>query len=186
MDALHALEMQVQSLERRVLDFKRLVALAGFAVLVCVIASVVLWAQDSQVLRIRGLVIEDAAGRDRIVLGAPLPDPQGRVSPATGLVINDDEGAERFAVGLLENRRLVMGFDAPPGTGDPRNRERITIVADDDGGAYIRFLNRKTGVSGRLILAADDRMYLEFLDARDGKTTIKRIGFAGEQLLDAQ
>lgn len=30
--------------------------------------------------------------------------------------------------------RMVMGLDAPPGKGDDRNRERITIVADEDGG----------------------------------------------------
>ena len=143
-------------------------------------------AQNEKAIRVRSLVVEDASGHDRIVLGAPLADPQGRISPSSGIRINDPQGVERFAVGLLDNNRVVMGFDAPPGTGDPRNRERITIVADDTGGAYIRFLNRKTGVPGRLLLDTDDHLYLEFNDVIDGKFTVKRIGFTGERVVSPQ
>jgi hypothetical protein len=158
--------------------------MAGFGL--AAIWSVGVQAQDGKAIRVRTITIEDASGRDRIVFGAPLADPQGRVSPSTGMKINDHQGVERFAIGLLDNGRVVMGFDAPPGTGDPRNRERITLVADASGGAYIRFLNRKTGVPGRLILGDDDRLYLEFLDSRDGKTMVKRIGFNGEQMIEAK
>jgi hypothetical protein len=45
-----------------------------------------------------------------------------------------------------EARTLVMGFNAPPGTGDDRNRERFTIVADEKGGAAIRLKDRRTFV----------------------------------------
>jgi hypothetical protein len=140
--------------------------------------------QDSKALRVRSLVIEDEAGNDRIVLGAPVPDPREgrRNSPSTGMVINDEKGVERFAVGLQANGRVVMGFDAPPGTGDPRNRERITLVADAAGGAYLRFLNRKTQVPGRLVLDDNDQFYLEFLEFTDAKVTTKRIGFKGEEI----
>jgi hypothetical protein len=141
-------------------------------------------AQDSKALRVRSLVIEDEAGNDRIVLGAPVPDPREgrRNSPSTGMVINDEKGVERFAVGLQANGRVVMGFDAPPGTGDPRNRERITLVADATGGAYLRFLNRKTHVPGRLVLDDNDQFYLEFLDFAGAKVTTRRIGFKGEEI----
>jgi hypothetical protein len=140
-------------------------------------------AQDPRMLRARSLVIEDASGNDRIVMGAPILDPRpGRSSPTTGLVINDEKEIERFSVGLQASGRVVMGFDAPPGTGDPRNRERITIVTDDTGGAYIRFLNRKTLVPGRLILDDKDQFYLEFLDFQDGKTRTRRIGFTGDEV----
>ena len=79
---------------------------------------------------------------------------------------------------------MVMGFDAPLGTGDPRNRERINIVADAAGGAYIRFLNRKTFVPGRLILDGKDQFYLEFLDFSEGKTVSRRISFKGEEKVE--
>jgi hypothetical protein len=177
--------VRMAHLERRVRRLQVCV-LVGAALVACVLSAPSLRAQGDKIIRARSLVIEDSGGRDRIILGAPLADPQGRVRPSTGMVINDEQGAERFAVGLLDNRRLVMGFDAPPGTGDPRNRERITIVADDNGGAYIRFLNRKTRVPGRLLLDTDDRLYLEFLDTRDGKTMIKRLGFDGERTVEAK
>ena len=143
-------------------------------------------AQNSSVIRARTLVIEDENGRDRVVLGAPVPDIKGggRVSPSVGLVINDPEGLERFAVGLQANGRMVMGFDAPPGTGDPRNRERINVVADATGGAYIRFVNRKTFVPGRLILDDKDQFYLEFLDFPDGKTISRRISWKGDEKVE--
>jgi len=114
-----------------------------------------------------------------------LPDPKegARRKPATGISINDPAGFERFAVGLFEDNRLIMGFDAPPGTGDARNRERITI-SDAMGGAYIRFLNRKTLVPGLLQLGEDDRLYLDFLDVQPSKVIRRRIGFIGEQKIE--
>ena len=178
------LEARVRVIERQLRLMQVVLTLGILALAVSAFFSGPVRAQDQRALRLRTLVVEDAAGRDRIVFGAPLPDPQGRVSPSTGMVINDPQGVERFAVGLHENGRVVMGFDAPPGTGDPRNRERITLVADAAGGAYIRFLNRKTGVPGRLILGDDDQLYLEFLDSRDGKTLVKRIGFSGERMIE--
>ncbi len=74
-----------------------------------------------------------AGARVRIFLGSPVPDPaEGRrVAPATGLVINDSAGAERFGLGLFPNGRVVMGFDAPPGTGDERNRPVATAAQGD-------------------------------------------------------
>lgn len=79
-----------------------------------------------------------------------------------------------------------MGFDAPPGTGDERNRERISIVADARGGAYIRFLNRKTQIPGRLVLGNDDKLSLEFWENVDGKLKLRVLSFAGDRVVEAQ
>ena len=139
-----------------------------------------------QAIRARSITIVDDQGRDRIVIGSPVPNPREgvRSSASTGFVINDPAGYERFGLGLFEDGRVVMGFDAPPGTGDSRNRERINLVADTSGGSYIRFVNRKTGVPGRLILDDTDQFYLEFLDFPDGKVVSRRIGFKGEQVVE--
>jgi hypothetical protein len=139
-----------------------------------------------QVIKARGLIIVDERGRERIFIGSPVPDPKegARRKPATGMTINDPAGFERFALGLTEDNRLVMGFDAPRGTGDERNRERVTIVADEKGGAYLRFLNRKTSVPGLLQLDEDDRLYLDFLDVQPSKTVRRRIGFNGDQKIE--
>ena len=139
-----------------------------------------------QVLKARGLIIVDERGRERIFIGSPVPDPKEgkRRTPATGITINDPAGFERFGLGLFEDNRLIMGFDAPPGTGDGRNRERITVSSDAKGGAYIRFLNRKTSVPGLLQLEDDDRLYLDFLDVQPSKIVRRRIGFNGEQKIE--
>lgn len=136
-------------------------------------------------VRTRSLVVVDEAGNERVVIGAPVPDPADgrRISPQAGIVINDEAGYERFGLGLQENGRVVMGFDAPPGTGDDRNRERITIVADEAGGAYLRFLNTQTSVVGRLILTEGDEMALEFTDVTADSVTIRRLGMDGSELV---
>src|SRR5712691_7175892 len=140
----------------------------------------------AQVLKARGLIIIDERGRERIFIGSPVPDPRegARRKPATGITINDPAGFERFGVALFEDNRMIMGFDAPPGTGDERNRERITISADANGGGYVRFLNTKTFVPGILQLGADDRLYLDFLDLQPSKIVRRRIGFNGEQRIE--
>jgi hypothetical protein len=140
-------------------------------------------AQESKVIRLRSLIIEDEQGRDRIVLGAPTPDPRGgkRISPSVGMVINDEQGYERFGLGLQATGRIVMGFDAPPGTGDDGNRERITIVADEKGGATLRFLDRRTLVAGYLRLDANNQVLLEFLDVQPKEVVTRRIGIKGDE-----
>lgn len=74
-------------------------------------------APSQEPLRARSLIIEDSAGRPRIVMGAPIPDRNAAGNPRAGLIINDAGGVERFGLGLQESGRLVMGLDAPPGKG---------------------------------------------------------------------
>jgi hypothetical protein len=129
------------------------------------------------VLKTRGVIIVDEQNRQRVIMGAPVPDPpkEGkRINPAHGMIILDPEGYERFGVGLMDNGQMGMGFDAPPGTGDDRNRERLHFIADKDGGAMIRFLNRKTSVPGWLRLGDDDKLYLEFIDVQKDKNKVIR------------
>lgn len=145
--------------------------------------------QISPVIKTRGLIIVDDKGRERILMGAPVPDLPGdgkRINPANGMIILDPEGYERFGLGLMDNGTMGMGFDAPRGKGDDRNRERINIIADAEGGAMIRFLNRQTSVPGRLRLGDDDKLYLEFIDVQREKKKIvkRRIGMTGEQTLE--
>jgi hypothetical protein len=145
--------------------------------------------QVSPIIRTRGLIIVDDKGRERILLGAPVPDPPGdgkRINPATGMIILDPEGYERFGLGLMDNGTMGMGFDAPRGKGDDQNRERINIIADSEGGAMIRFLNRKTLVPGWLRLGGDDNLYLEFIDVQGDKKKIvkRRIGMKGDETVE--
>lgn len=142
------------------------------------------------VLKTRGVIIVDDQNRQRVIMGAPVPDSPAegkkRINPAHGMIILDPEGYERFGVGLMDNGQMGMGFDAPPGKGDDRNRERLHFVADKDGGAMIRFLNRKTSVPGWLRLGEDDKLYMEFIDVQKDKNKVirKRVGFSGEETIE--
>ena len=143
----------------------------------------------SPVIKTRGLIIVDEQGRERVMLGAPVPDPPHagkRVSPAHGMIILDPQGYERFGVGLMDNGQMGMGFDAPRVPGDDRNPERLHFVADAQGGAMIRFLNRKTGVPGWLRLGEDDKLYLEFIDVQKEKNKVvrRRLSMAGDETVE--
>lgn len=56
-------------------------------------------------------------------------------------------------------------------------------MADEAGGAYLRFLNRQTSLIGRLILTEEDEMALEFTDVAADSVTIRRIGLKGAELV---
>jgi hypothetical protein len=164
----------------RTLRRQRLMSTALFALLGAAMAMPASQAQQStDVLRVRRLVVEDANGRSRVVLGAPLgaEGPNARV----GMRIDDERGVERFAVSLIQDGRLVMGFDAPPGTGDDRNRERITLVADQEGGAYMSFKDRRTYVAARTYLDAANQVWMEFSDFSQQPPLRRRIGLKGEE-----
>jgi hypothetical protein len=56
-----------------------------------------------------------------------------------------------------------MGFDAPPGVGDPRNRERMNLIVTPTGHAELRVLDNHTRVSACLYTDAEELAWLEFL-----------------------
>jgi hypothetical protein len=185
-DIMQRLTARIEKLETRLQMFYVL-GLALGAVLIFVSVTPATRAQDPapavKLVRAKTIIIEDEHGRDRIVMGAPVPNPKEgqRRSASTGLVINDANGYERFGLGLRTDGSVGMGFDAPPGTGDPRNRERINIVADSKGGAFLRFLNRRTEAAGFLRLDDDDRLALDFLNFTDKSIETRRLTFAGER-----
>ena len=106
---LQELQDRLASMEKKLRGHRRWF-LAAVA-LSCV-AMAMAWTRvpQSQVVRARSITIEDEVGRDRIVLGAPVPDSKEgqRVSPEVGLVINDADGFERFGLGLMENGNVGM------------------------------------------------------------------------------
>ncbi len=57
--------------------------------------------EPQDVLRIKGLIVEDAAGRPRILIGAPVPavPERKRQDPASGLVLLGETGFDRLQIG---------------------------------------------------------------------------------------
>jgi hypothetical protein len=134
-------------------------------------------AQEPGTIRVRQLIVEDADARPRVVIG-PLDAPGNY--RRIGMRINDPNGVERFGAAFTESGAMVLGLDAPPGTGDDRNRERINLVADEKGGAWIRFLDRRTSVVSRMYLDEQNRAWLSFTDFTQTPAMIRRYGLTGE------
>ena len=138
---IHRLERQVKTLKLAVL---------GLAVIVSTIVTVAMKGTTTdEILRIRGLVIEDANGNPRILVGAPFPDvkERQRTDSTTGLVLLDEKGIDR----------LSFGYPALPPQANGQVVERITthaglIVNDADGDERTGY-----GVSdqGQVILGMD-------------------------------
>jgi hypothetical protein len=101
MDSSAGLSERVAQLERRLRG-----AQFGAAVAVVVLVSYAcLRAQaqttQNEVLRVRGVVVEDAQGRARILIGAPVPEvaERKRKDPASGLVVLGEDGVDRLQIG---------------------------------------------------------------------------------------
>ncbi len=160
----------VQRIERLERQLRRAQALLGAGILAGAAVALVgaTAATEPSGLRARSLTIVDERGTDRIIIAAPLPSPAGeanpRFLPATGLMINDSNGRERFGIGLYPNGQMTMGFDAAPGQGTGGNRERLHLGVMPDGTSFLRFLSQRSGIAGRMLLNKQDRVALEFWD----------------------
>src|SRR5919106_5059531 len=95
--------MELETLARRLEVTERRVRLLG-AVVVVLGATVLIGAVHSgtDVLRGRGLVITDAAGRERIVLGSPMGEAttNKKLAAAKGIVVLDSLGRPQVALGV--------------------------------------------------------------------------------------
>ncbi|SRR6266566_4691843 len=177
-----AIDARVATLEKRVRYLT--IALASSVALILWLGSVAWAPQVSDVLRARAIILTDSIGRERIVIGAPVPEPRGaRIASSTGMIIRDTGGVERFGVGLFPSGMMVMGFDAPEIPTTRGNRERINIVAGPDGLANIRFLNRKSTVAGYLALSDDDNLYLQMNAASPRGAVWRQIGAVNDTVV---
>jgi hypothetical protein len=97
-----SLLQRIDLLERRV---RRLAILAGVLSAVALIAAA---RPHSEVLRARGLIITDASGRERIILGAPMREASadGKLAQTVGLAVLDSLGRMQVSVG--SNNPLVL------------------------------------------------------------------------------
>ena len=171
-----ALTDRITQLERRLRHVHAFVIAFVGAILGLGILAFAFPAKTSEVVRTRQLIIEDASGHARVILGAPVRDNFDRVSPTSGMVIRDSLGKERFGVGLDARGNMGLGLDAPRCTSTPCNTERISLDADAEGGAQLRFLDRQTGVAARMILDDDDRVYLDFAKVLHDSVRLRRLG----------
>jgi hypothetical protein len=145
MDELSILTRRLQTLERR---WRRTATIAVVLATVALAAALlVALRRPPDILRARGLVITDDAGKPRIVLGAPLRDviADVRLERTVGLAVLDASGRLNVAVGAgnpaVEADGSVadrMGSAVGLNIYDPRNgAERGGMGAFDDGRAIL-------------------------------------------------
>jgi hypothetical protein len=106
------------------------------------------------ILHVRGLVVEDGNKRERVRLGAPLPDPmirgvrykwQGAIS---GLIISDAEGNERG--GYVTSDQYGEAFLSL----DSEDEQQVLFLANPKGGVHLDLFDSK-GNSARLAVFPD-------------------------------
>ena len=123
-----ALEERVARLER---SLRR--ARAGGALLLLAVVASAFSNGRAEVLRAQALILEDARGRPRLLLGAPIPEVEGRrrKDAATGLVLLGEDGADRIQLGHVGGPQMggvvqsrispaTMPHDQAPTSSSPR------------------------------------------------------------------
>jgi hypothetical protein len=175
------LDARLQRLERANLVYRTVIVGLVFCTMGAGTLSRVT-AQNAASLRLRELIIEDAQGRPRIVMQAPIAE--GPSSNRVGIRINDPRGVERIGLVVTDAGNAVIGLDAPPGTGDDRNRERVTLVADNLGGANLTFKDRRTSVAARMLLTPSNQVWLQFSDFVAQPPTLRRLGLGVDQTIE--
>jgi hypothetical protein len=139
---------EVDVLTRRLAAMERQVrVLSVVGVLLGAITLVAAVRPKADVLRAKGLVITDAAGRERIVLGAPMSSvtPNATLAGSVGLAVLDSVGRLHVAVGANNPLVLASGRTGKRIAGnagltvyDPRNgQERGGMSAFEDGRANV-------------------------------------------------
>lgn len=171
---VRALHAEVARLQRR----QRMAAIAGAALFIALVAIGAAPRQATApaappapsalpgvtahdgVLRVRGLVVVDAAGTDRVVIGAPVPDPImlgrrfPRGGPAHGLLLFDEEGNERGGYVTTDGYPNVLL------TVDNLANQAGMLLAEPAGGATLQLVS-PTGVAVSLSSVDPPQLRLE-------------------------
>jgi hypothetical protein len=203
-EALAQLQQRTAELERRLKTFQLAAVLAALSLIAFACASLPnppdRVAEPGNVLRVRGIIIEDEAGRERILIGAPIPaathrvrtDPV-RVREAWAARMGGDrymgwyEGYRHSMHGILvldENGydRIMIGDSVP----DPNIGKRIApstgiIINDETGFERSGYGLLKPGGVGRVVLGLDSD------DGREGVVlALSDDGFSGLMVRDGR
>jgi hypothetical protein len=171
---------RVERLERSLGRTRVIATVAGLALAITWLSGARFQAGQHTV-RAKAFIVEDAKGRERIVLGAPMPDGRQYV----GMKILNEDGAEQFGLGLKLDGSVSMGFDAKPGVGDQRNRERLNLGVTASGQGWIRYLDNRTRARLRVALDTADAPSVQLLHWPDEqRILVRQLGFPGDTLLE--
>lgn len=122
---------------------------------------------SEEIIKVRGLIVTDSLGVERVIIGSPLPPPQmhgyrfdrGENSDVSGVMLYDSEGQERggyvtddgygnvFLTLDSKTSQKVLFVTEPQGTSTlrmwGRNGNQIELGAGDEGAWINAIRNRK-------------------------------------------
>jgi hypothetical protein len=97
------LQMRIKRVEQRLRLFQVVTALGAIVLSAAIFLALrpnLRNYRPRDVLRVRGLIIEDDRGRERVLIGAPVPNVAGRKrqDDTVGLIVLGENGADRVAL----------------------------------------------------------------------------------------
>ena len=113
------------------------------------------------VLHVRGLVVEDGNQRERVRLGAPLPDPMihgvryKRKGSVSGLIISDAEGNERG--GYVTSDQFGEAFL----TLDSEDEQQVLFLANPKGGVNFDIFDSKGNDANLTVFPAGPKLTMK-------------------------
>lgn len=189
-------ETQLERLEQleRFARITKVLFLLGFAVVVAVIVFgkyAFASASDEKILHVRGIVIEDATGHPRLLIGAPISN-QGRKrqDELTGLVLLGEDGTDRLTVGTAADVQINgkmepriakgVGFLLNDAIGNERggfgllDNGRVTLGLDRAHGEEGAFLtvNDEDGFAGLIVKDLGSCVVTSFGNSRENGTRL--------------
>jgi hypothetical protein len=172
------LEDRLARLGRQIRVLEILLAAGGAALVVTACLAGRMNRQSAGIIRARGLVIEDGQGRPRILLGAPVAAVEGRKrrDPATGMVVLDEKGMDRLAVGSPATDPASQGkvlARISPETGvtvsDGEGTERVGLGVLENGRVVLGMDYPDGNEAVSLFILPDSGYSGLTVDARSGK-----------------
>lgn len=142
--------------------------LAASFVVIALFASVSFRRSQSDkdgVMHVRGLVVEDGNQRERVRLGAPLPDPMihgvryKRKTAISGLIISDAEGNERG--GYVTSDQFGEAFF----TLDSEDEQQVLFLANPKGGVNFDIFDSKGNDANLTVFPAGPKLTMKKKDA---------------------
>ncbi len=127
--------LRKENLKQRIICGGSLAATLLVALFVCSRPSSVSASTTDEdgIMHVRGLVVVDAAGHERVLLGAPLPDPLirnvrvKRQGVLSGILLTDATGTERSGYATEEEGETFLTLDSQRG-------QEMTLLSNPGGG----------------------------------------------------
>jgi len=114
------------------------------------------------IMHVRGLIIEDAKGTERLRLGAPLPDPMGadgtrhrRQGPISGMILSDAKGIERAGFATDDQYgETFLGLDS-------RKGQEVLFLENPDGGTNFDIFDRSGNEAALTVFPTGPKLVLK-------------------------